>query len=371
MPDFLNEDVDDIHDRMLDSAPADISTIEGDFFWDATRPSAEEKAELTQVKLQHILKLAFPQTSYGIYLDYLGETKGEERNPPTKATGYIEITGAPTTYIPKGTVFLTEATKDQPSIEYIAIEGKEIDETGKARVKLECTTPGVIGNIAINTITLLGQPITGIKSITNIEPFTGGTDEEDDESYRERVIAAYEESLSGSDRDYIRWAKQIPGVGQAYIIPEWEGPGTGTTKILIMDANGQPANESLIEKVQNHIAPPIKINRGGLAPVNASVTVAAPEVVLINISAEITFDDGYERTAVENDLNENIKEYLGTIEITTDDERTEYIYKEAIGYVILGTTGIKMYNNLTINGGTDPILIPIGVVPALGEVIII
>ena len=68
---------------MLEKAPPGISTKEGDFFWDATRPTAIEKAELVQLKLQHFLRLCFPQTSYGQYLDFLGEMKGVFRHPAT------------------------------------------------------------------------------------------------------------------------------------------------------------------------------------------------------------------------------------------------------------------------------------------------
>ena len=160
-------------------------------------------------------------------------------------------------------------------------------------------------------------------------------------------------------------------VGAVYVIPEWEGFGTGTTKVLIMDSNGQPANESLVAQVQEYIAPLATKNRGGLAPVNANVTVAAPDIILINISVSLVIKDDYDQIAVINTLKENLKEYLASIEITTDDERVEYVYREIIGHVILSTPGVKMYSNLTINGGTDPILIPIGEVPALGEVTIL
>jgi uncharacterized phage protein gp47/JayE len=370
MPDFLQEDADTIHNRMLENAPLDINLVEGDFFWDATRPTAEEKAELLQIKLQNILKLAFPQTSYGQYLDFLGEFKDVYRNPPTKATGYIKVTGSIGAYMPKDTIIYTESY-DGPSIGFVVLESTEVDENGEAMVKVECTEPGVIGNVASNTIKIPEKDIPGIKTITNPESLTGGTGEEDDEAFRERVLAAYDESLSGSDSDYKRWALQVPGVGQAYVISEWEGFGTGTTKLLIMDSNGQPANETLISQVQEYIAPLVEKNRGGLAPVNANVTVSAPDVIIINISVSLIFKDGYENSAVIENLKENIKEYLSTIEITTDDENAEYVYKEAIGHVILSTPGVKIYSNLTINGGTDPILVPLGEVPALGEVSIL
>ena len=77
-------------------------------------------------------------------------------------------------------------------------------------VKVECIEAGTIGNVAANTITIPDKPIPGITSITNPDPMTGGTEEEDDESFRERVLAAYDESLSGADSDYIEWAKRVP-----------------------------------------------------------------------------------------------------------------------------------------------------------------
>lgn len=367
MPSFLKEDADIIHNRMLENAPPDINLVEGDFFWDATRPTAEEKAELLQITLQNTLRLAFPQTSYGPYLDFLGEFKDINRNPPTKATGYLKVTGSESSYMPKGRIIYTES-QDTPSIGFVVLESTEVDETGEANVKVECTQPGTIGNVAANTVKIPEKEVPGIKSITNPEPFTGGTEEESDEMFRERVLAAYDESLSGADGDYIRWAKEVAGVGQVYVIPEWEGFGTGTTKLLIMDSNGQPANETLISQVQEYIAPLVEKNRGGLAPVNASVTVAAPNVILINISVQLTFETGYNSTAVIEELKNNLRYYLSSIEITTDEERTEYIYTTKIGHAILSTTGIENYSNLTVNGGTEPILIPIGVVPALGEV---
>ena len=238
-------------------------------------------------------------------------------------------------------------------------------------VKVECTEAGAVGNVAANTIKIPDKAIPGITSITNPKPFTGGTDQETDDAYRERVIAAYEEFLSGSDSDYKRWAKEVPGVGQAYVIPEWEGFGTGTTKILILDSNGQPANETLIERVQNYIAPLVTKNRGGLAPINANVTVAAPDIITINIKANIYFDDQYDRESVEKELIKNLRDYLGSIEITTEDESLQYVHPHMIGHRILSTKGIKLYENLYLNGDSKPILIPMGEVPALGEVIIL
>lgn len=370
MPPFLQEDADTIHNRMLENAPEDINLVEGDIFWDTTRPTAEEKAELLQVKLQNTIRLAFPQTSYDEYLDMLGEFKDVYRNAPTKAAGLLDVAGSDGSYLPQGLIIYTESYNNPP-IGFIVLESADVDHTGQAKAKVQCLEAGTIGNVAANTIIIPDGAVPGITSITNPDPMTGGTNLETDEAFRERVMAAYEESLSGSDGDYIRWAKKVPGAGQVYVIPEWEGFGTGTTKLLIMDSNGQPANGTLISQVQAYIAPIETKNRGGIAPVNANVTVVAPETININISAELAVKNGYDKPTVLEDIKQNLRDYLSGIEITTDDEKIEYVYVEKVGHVILGINGVDIYSNLKINGGITKIIIPVGVVPALGEVSII
>ncbi len=366
IPDFLQEDEETIHRRMLEKAPPGISIKEGDFFWDATRPAAIEKAEMTQLKLQNTLRLAFPQTSYGQYLDFLGEMKGEFRHPPTRATGALLINGEPGTHIPASHAAYTEASGDKPAVGFRFIETATIGETGQVLVAAECLEPGTIGNVAAGTVVLLGKPIDGIASIINPEPFTGGAEEEDDDSFRVRVIAAYDEPLSGAKRDYITWAKQVPGVGGVYPIPLADGPGTVT--VLITDSNGQPANQTLIDAVQQHIAPDGR-NGGGLAPIGALVTVDAPEVFEINIAATLVLEDEYSLEAVENNVQESLREFLAGFDINTGDRPVDVITSTRVGYAIMSVDGVKDYAEITVNG-MQSVDVPVGEIPVLGEVVL-
>lgn len=366
IPEFLQEDADIIHERMLEKAPPNVSTIEGDFFWDNTRPAAEEKAELVQVKLQNILKLAFSQTSYDVYLEYLGECKGVFKNPATPAIGIIKVKGKSGTVIEKGKIVGTPATDEKESIEFEFAETKAIDDTGIAYVNAKCLKEGTIGNALPNTITILITPINGVESITNEETFKGGTEIEDEEHYRDRVIEAEQEDrLSGADSDYIRWAKEVPGVGFAYVVSEWNGPGT--VKILILDKNGQPAIQELIDEVQKYIAPIVQPgqNRGGKAPIGAIVTITTPSVLSINIEAKFEFMEEYSPTNVLNNLKDKINKYLAGIDIGGT-----VLYKAIdtiIGSVLLEKQGIKDYSNLTINGVTTNINL-VDQVAIVGEV---
>lgn len=365
IPDFLKEDEETIHQRMLEKAPPGIDVREGSFFWDATRPGALEKAEVTQLKLQNILRLAFPQTSYGQYLDFLGEMKGVFRHPATPATGTVVFMDQPGTVIPAGFVVLTEAAGTFPAIEFQTKERVQIGEDGTVTVAAECLEPGTIGNVAANTITLLSEPINGIASVTNPEPFTGGTEMEDDDSFRERILAAYDEPLSGAKKDYIRWAKEVPGVGAAYVIPLWDGPGT--VKVLIMDSNGQPANQELIEAVQNHIAPDGNLG-GGLAPIGADVTVDAPEIFAVDIAFSLFIEDGYDAETVVENIKAQLRDFMAGFKLNTGDRPPERITVTKVGHEILSVDGVDDYASLTLNGNDEYVEVPVAKIPVLGEV---
>lgn len=366
-PDFLKETADDIHKRMLKKAPKDIATTEGDFFWDMTRPTAEEEAKLIQMQLQNVLKMAFPQSSYGEYLEYLGECKGIFKNQPTKAIGNLRVVGKPGTIIEKGKIVATPATDNVGSIEFEITESSTIDNSERALVKIECKESGAKGNVKKGSITILITPINGVKSISNEEDFKGGTDIEDEDHYRERVITAeHEDRLSGAESDYIRWAKEVDGVGYAYIISEWNGPGT--VKILILDKNGESATKHLIESVQNYICPLFKKdgNRGGKAPVGALVSIATPDTLRISVKAKFIFKEEFDSELILESIKNRINKYLSGIDIGGT-----IIYNAIhtiIGSMILTCEGITDFKELTINNIAENITLK-DQVAVIGEVI--
>lgn len=368
IPDYLNEDADTIQARMNELAPDGVSTIEGDMFYDATRPSAVESSRLQKIQLQNILKQARPQTATGTYLEYWGELKGVYKNAATVSSGYIQVTAAALSPISKGTVFGTPSTTEKESIKFQTLEDVVVDGTGVATISAECLTAGIVGNVEPNTITILfDSSITGIKSVTNPEKFTGGTDIEDEEHYRARVVASdQEENLSGADSDYEKWALEVDGCGYAYAIEEWNGPGT--VKVLILDKNGQPATQVLIKAVKDYIYPdklPGK-NRGGKAPTGAVVTIDTPNTLSINVKANYTFTSGFDPETVLTNLKDEITDYLKEIKIN-GVVKYNSIYS-IVGAYVRNAKGIDDFENLTVNGGIDNITL-VDEVPAIGEVI--
>ncbi|HCQ5839211.1 TPA: baseplate J/gp47 family protein [Clostridioides difficile] len=366
IPSFLTEDEDAVHERMLSNFQ-DVSTLEGDFIYDSTRPTAEEITQLKQLGLQNNLKIAFPQTSYGTYLEWLGECKGVFKNQPTKSIGVITFNGAQGTIITKGTIVTTIATDEKQSIEFELLETKTIEESETVDIKAECRVAGTIGNVSEGSVSVLLGSINGIKSVTNKESFKGGTDIEDEEHFRERVLVAeQEDKLSGASSDYIRWAKEVDGVGYAYVVPEWAG--AGTVKGLILDKNRKAATQELINKVQEYIYLNVEDgqNRDGKAPIGAIVTIATPQTLLINVKASFVFLNGFSQETVLNILKNKIDKYLDKIDIGGTVSYNA-IYS-LTGSMMLADEGIQDFSSLTINDGTTNIILNDQVV-GIGEII--
>ncbi|AJA42423.1 hypothetical protein AJ85_06600 [Alkalihalobacillus alcalophilus ATCC 27647 = CGMCC 1.3604] len=362
VPPFLRETEDDIHERMRQGAPPDINVDEGDIFYDTTRPTAIEVAEMTEFKLVELLRLAFPQTSYGTHLEWLAEMQGQEKRAATKSSGRLRFEGDEGTMIRRGSLVSTESDEDFRAIEYEVRETRTIGSDGFIYVRAEAIQSGSSGNVPPSAIHILVEPIDGVTSVTNDEPFTGGTDEEDDDSLRRRIISDRQQPpLSGAKTDYKRWAEEVPGVGNAIVIPGWNGPNT--VKIIVLDANGMPANEALVEAVQEHIDP-IKGDGDGLAPIGSFVTVVSPSSKTINIAFKVVLNDGYSIEDVESPLREQLSDFFMNLVVGSR------IFLNEVGSHIIRIEGIADYEDLMINGEAKNVQLQDDEAAILGGVVI-
>ena len=393
-PDFLQgQSADEIHARMLENLPSDISKEEGNIPWDFTRPAALEKAEMVEFTLNEAIKLMFVVWANGEWLEMHGEREGVYRRAANPASGKLSVTGAVGTVIPSGFQFATTADITASAIfqttqEY-TLAGEE-DDGGNVTMEIEVTAVegGTEGNVAADTIKIMISPINDISYITNDEPTSGGTDTEEDEDFRARIIAKMRsgESATGCNADYIRWAKEVSGVGQAIVDPEWDDPSlpeafhytdefgrrrcAGAVKVILIDSNGIPANEQICEAVYLHIAGTGDKDINRLMPIGAHLTVVPPTGVTVDISATLILEDGADIETVTDLFTTRIADYWLAVgeEATENTEHTAYIRWVQVGAVLAKTTGVIDYTDLTINGGTDNIPITQEQYPVTGEV---
>ena len=378
IPDFItppwldDQDANTIQARMMGTLPDDIDDTEGGFPWDFTMPTALEKAEMLEFHLVETLKIMHPMWSYGKFLDYHAQGVGIKRKNATEAAGTVTVAGVPGTVIPKGFLFAVPASGNQTAITFktltTAVIGiaSENSEIGYVDIQVESETAGIIGNVAAKAISIMASPsITGIVSITNQSALTGGTEAESDDSLRDRIMEVNEAmyaSFTGCDSDYKRWAKEVDGVGEVLVVPEWDGPGT--VKVVVLDANGEPANQNIIDAViENIVSPNDRMLRK--APIGATVTIMAPESMIINISFRLKLKSDTTEASVVSRFKSSLLKYFNTAK-----ENDVLKYNQIIA-LLAETDGVDDFSNLTVNEGTGNIKIASEMYPVIGTINIV
>jgi uncharacterized phage protein gp47/JayE len=375
--------VDLIHQRMLEFMPNDIDKSELQFPWDFTRPSAIEKSFFIEFELNETVQIMFPHWAYRQWLDRHAELEGLTRRVPNPAYGYVEITGRQGTVVAQGFQFATPSNLTPSvlfeAVEEITLDGDPDPETGLVTVSIpiRAIEGGTSGNVPPDTIILMVRPDSNITYVTNTEATSGGTAEETDDQLRERILEIKRDGISftGCDADYVRWAREVPGVGNAVTEAEWAGPGT--VRLFVIDGNGLPANQQILDAVYNHIiSPQNRIERK--APIGATLTVAAPAPIYVDIEATVVLVEGEVLATVTDRFKTNLDAYW--LQATTENDVFDVqsgVAQNKIKFVFVGSTlantaGIVNYdhNTLLVNGGTADIVINTGTFPVTREVIL-
>ena len=363
-PEILdNTDVDTIHARMMSVIPNHVDKSEGGFAYDFTRPAAIEKADAME-RLNAVIQLFFPEWSSGDFLTLLAKYDNLNRKQPTAAEADLAVTGTQGAVIPSGTRFSTASTPSMAAVEFATQQDYTIPSSGTLTVHVVCTQRGTVGNVPQNSITLMVAPVSYIASVTNPSPASGGTELESDESLRQRVMDVdrnSELSYVGNESDYKRWAREVDGVGSVIVIPEWQGAGTGTVKLIVMDANGDPANQTILNNVYNHIMQPDSPDTR-LANTDVILTVVTATALSVSVSATVQIEDG---EVMENVVNKFKSRLLRYFESAKEEGVIRY---SRVGSELSQTSGVVDYTSLLVNSDTDNIEVAIDKYPTIGTV---
>ncbi len=364
LPEYLKQETEEnIMQRMLKRISDDIDKTEGSYIWDALAPVAYEIAQMKK-DMNEYLKRGFASTSFGRYLDLRCEEHGLKRGEAKKAVCKEKFTGKTGTLIPAGTIISTtiDEIADTQSVEFKTLSNAVISNEGRAFVDIEAVDPGSIGNVPAGAVNLMVTPINGIVSITNESAASGGKEIETDESLLRRYFNKVQlPSTSGNQADYYNWTMEVEGVGNAQIVPLWNG--AGTVKVILLDDSMQPANPNIVNKVQEYLKPNDE-TKVGKAPIGASVTVVPAESIDINITAKVVLDGSRTLSEVQKDFETVLTNHLKNIAFS-DDTKVRY---SLLGTLLLDTNGITDYSNLLINNETGNIILNNGQVAVKGTV---
>ncbi|OPY64071.1 MAG: Baseplate J-like protein [Pelotomaculum sp. PtaU1.Bin065] len=263
LPEYLTDQTEEIiRQRILDAMPDDLDKVEGSPPYDAVAPVAIELA-LAAIWAQQVLQRGFASTTFGAYLDLRCEEHGLTRRTAVKATGTstkgnpLTINGQDGTIVPSGFRVATPADQGTrtPSVEFVTTSQYTIGPSGSVAVDIEAVEGGLKGNVAAGAISIVVTPIAGVTGVTNATQITGGLDTETDASLLARYLQKVQSpSTGGNKADYVNWALEVAGVGGVSVVPVRDGPGT--VSISIIGTDKAPANQALVDQVQDYIAPP-------------------------------------------------------------------------------------------------------------------
>lgn len=349
-PDFIeNNSAEEIRQRMMNNLPNDIDDMPGGFPYDFTMPAALEKDEFINYYVVRALMIAFPQYAWDEWLELHGQQVHLERHLPEKASGKIKVSGKAGATILAGTIFCTSATDAGPSIEYQSLEEKTIEADGTALIPVGAVESGIGSNVGANTVVLMAKPDKNIAEVVNPEPIRGGTEKESDNDFFDRIAAEYDNSLTflGNDTDYIRWAKEA-GAGDCIVIPAAEGPGT--VKLVLVDGNGQPANEKLVQDVYNYIVFPEDRSARLLPTACSKLICGSATTVKVNfIITGILHDETTTIEQIKKDFSSAIKE------VYTSAKKQGVLRYNDVRPIVSDISGVTDFESFLMDGGMDNI----------------
>lgn len=366
---FEGNSATEIEERMLARLPEDIDKMPGGFAYDFTMPTAIEKDDIVNYYLVRVLMLMFPDWAWGEWLDLHGSRRDVNvtRKPANQASGKVTITGTPGVTLTAGFLVCTAARGDTASIMYSLDEDVTIPESGSIEVQVTAVEAGQIGNVAAGAITIMASPVSGIKSINNDNEITGGTEIESDDDYRERILEAIRSkgaSYIGNDADYIRWAKEVNGIGTCIVVSGNDYLGPGTVKLALVDSNGKPANDKLCKAVYDHIISPDDRSLR-LLPTGSSMLACEPATtVTISYSCtDLELEDDMTVETLTEKFKSAITEYYDTAKNKTSEVRYTLAYA-----ILAELPGVVNFENFKMNDQEDSIVLKADEYPATGDI---
>lgn len=327
----------DIRERITGDIDPTFAVDEGTFFY--------ENADSVAIELESAYQTQENNENQKFMVDITdlaearkqGQDFGVPYDEGTFASGSVTLTG------PAGTVFNVGDLVASETREYACTQQVSIP-TGQTTVvaNVRCTTIGTSGNAIIGAIRFF--PVTlGFSAVTNAVAFDNGTDPQTLEEYKSDYFDRVRANVTSGNEDYYQvLAQEVSGVGSAKVFPLENGPGTAT--ITIINADGQPANQALMDSVLD------AVNANRIIGLNPTVDTAT--TLDVNIVGDITLAQGYNIPQVIGFLNPRLDSYFESINFKGDPDTVDYF---DLADIVRQTDGINDLNNFTVNGGTGNI----------------
>lgn len=299
------------------------------------------------VQSDWVARQCFPQTAVGEYLDRHAQLRGLERRQPANAEGIlrfsVDTVHSTDLTVPAGTVCMTAGLIRFETLEDAVLPAGSTQVETAARA----VEAGTAGNVAANTILSMAVAPVGVKSVTNPEVFSGGTEEEGDEALRERVLETFHRLPNGANAAfYEQGALSFEQVAAVSVLPR--NRGIGTVDVVIGTNAGLP-DEALIAEVQAYFE-----ERREIA---VDVQVLAPEVQAVDVTVQIKAEEGKDAEEVLQAVETAVTDWFNGSRLGSD------VLLAELGHLIYEVEGVANY---TIVQPAADITVDVARLPQLG-----
>lgn len=173
--------------------------------------------------LDYMADQLFAASADSEFLENIGDEFGLSKKSADKSSGITVATGGNGITISEG----EELQADDGTL-YNTTSDSTI-ATGTANLAIEAKEGGADGNQDAGTILSFTTPPTSVNNDTTVDSsgISGGTNEETDDSFRQRVLSRKRlPPHGGAEFDYTTWALEVSGVTRAWAFPLYQGVGT-------------------------------------------------------------------------------------------------------------------------------------------------
>lgn len=339
---------------MMEDMPDDIDTSEGSLIFNACAKQAV-RLEEAYLYLSALENNMYADTADLEHLIRNGNDRGCYINQAT----YSEFTAQFNCAVPTGSRWNLD--------EYNYTVFNVINEK-EHTYRLGCDSPGTAPNRITGDLDPI-EYVDGFEWGKIIKCTLEGTDQEETEVYRARLLATYNYRGFAGNREYYKSRlKELSGV-YGCKLTRVKTP-SDRINVIIIGENYRTPSQEVIVSTQTAVDPIVNSGEGeGFAPIGHRVTITGVRETIVNVTTTVTCESEYSAEALMSYINQAVDEYLLNLRKNWEDTEIIIVRILQIEAAIVNIKGIIDVSDTQINNKAENLQITDGTVPVKGEII--